>query len=121
MPNSLIINTEKCIGCGTCVELCSNVFSFNENEDKIEIIMQEGGYEDCIEEAIESCPAECISYTEDECVACETCTSLCSEVFAFNESEEMAEVVSPIGGPRDCMEEARGSCPEDCLSWEDDE
>ena len=65
MPNNLVIDTDECFGCGTCVELCSNVFSFKENEDKIEITMQEGGFEDCIEEAIDTCPVECIHWEDD--------------------------------------------------------
>jgi ferredoxin len=46
-------------------ELCEEVFAFNEDEEKAEVIMPEGGPEDCIEEAIESCPSECISWEED--------------------------------------------------------
>ena len=38
---------------------------FNEDEEKAEVIMAEGGPEDCIEEAIEACPVECIHWEED--------------------------------------------------------
>jgi ferredoxin len=48
------------------VELCAEVFAFNEAEEKAEVIMPEGGPEDCIEEAIETCPTECISWEGDE-------------------------------------------------------
>jgi ferredoxin len=27
----------------------------------------------------------------DECIGCESCVELCSEVFVFNEAEEIAE------------------------------
>jgi len=56
----------------------------------------------------------------DECIGCESCVELCSEVFAFNEDEEKAEVILPEGGPEDCIEEAMGSCPVECIHWEED-
>ena len=65
MGKRVVIDTEECVGCETCVELCSEVFAFIEDEEKAEVIMPEGGPEDCIEEAMESCPTECISWEED--------------------------------------------------------
>ncbi|MBW2704735.1 MAG: ferredoxin [Deltaproteobacteria bacterium] len=64
MGKIVVIDTEECIGCESCVELCSEVFAFNEEEEKAEVIMSEGGPEDCIEEAMETCPTECIRYSE---------------------------------------------------------
>jgi ferredoxin len=58
------IDTEECIGCESCVEICPEVFGFNGAEEKAEVIMPEGGPEDCIEEAMDACPVECIHYTE---------------------------------------------------------
>ena len=54
------IDTEECLGCESCVELCPEVFEMDEEEEKAIVILQEGGDEACIEEAIETCPAECI-------------------------------------------------------------
>ena len=65
MTKRVFIDTEECTGCETCVELCLEVFSFNEDEEKAEVILPEGGPEDCIEEAMDSCPAECIHWEED--------------------------------------------------------
>jgi ferredoxin len=65
MARRVVIDTEECTGCETCVELCPEVFAFNEDEEKAEVTMPEGGPEDCIEEAMESCPVECISWEED--------------------------------------------------------
>jgi ferredoxin len=56
----------------------------------------------------------------DECIGCESCVELCSEVFAFNEAEEIAEVILPEGGPEDCIEEAMDTCPVECIHWEED-
>ena len=55
------IDEDECIGCGTCEEICPEVFRLNTETEKAEVIMPEGGPEDLIEEAIESCPASCIS------------------------------------------------------------
>ena len=34
MAKKVVIDTEECIGCETCVELCPDVFSFNAVEGK---------------------------------------------------------------------------------------
>ena len=65
MAKRVIIDADECTGCETCVELCGEVFSFNEGEQIAEVIKPEGGPEDCIEEAMESCPTECIHWAED--------------------------------------------------------
>jgi len=65
MARRVVIDQDECTGCETCVELCEEVFAFNEDEEKAEVILPEGGPEDCIEEAIESCPVECIEWEED--------------------------------------------------------
>jgi len=50
------------LGCEACVELCPEIFGFDIDETKAYVLMEEDGDEDCIEEAIGSCPAGCISY-----------------------------------------------------------
>ena len=65
MAKQVVIDTEECKGCETCVELCPDVFAMNEAEEVAEVILEEGGPEDCIEEAIDSCPVECIHWEED--------------------------------------------------------
>ena len=62
MAKQVKIDEEECIGCETCVELCKDIFAFNDDENKAYVIQEEGGDEDCIEEAMASCPAECITY-----------------------------------------------------------
>ncbi len=64
MGRKILIDEEECIGCGTCEEICPEVFKLNEKTDKAEVIAQEGTPEDQIEEAIEACPVECISWEE---------------------------------------------------------
>jgi ferredoxin len=65
MAKRLVIDTDECVGCQTCVELCPDVFSFDEASEKAEVAKPEGGSEDCIEEAISSCPVECIRWEAD--------------------------------------------------------
>lgn len=54
------IDEDECIGCEACVEICPSVFDFNNDEDKAFVIEGASGDEDCVDEAIASCPAECI-------------------------------------------------------------
>lgn len=58
---------EKCIGCGTCVALCSKYFEMADNgkahvigSAKNEIEELEVVKIDCAESAAEACPVQCI-------------------------------------------------------------
>jgi len=58
---TLVVDDELCIGCGTCVEICPDVFELGENE-KAYVKNQEGCKECNCEEAINSCPVSAISW-----------------------------------------------------------
>jgi ferredoxin len=62
MTKKVVIETEECVGCGSCVELCPNVFELDDEAEKAKVILPEGGPEECIEEAITTCPVECIHW-----------------------------------------------------------
>jgi len=64
MTKRVYIDEEECIGCGTCEEICDEVFRLNEDIEKADVIKAEGGPEDLIQEAIDSCPVECIHWEE---------------------------------------------------------
>ena len=64
MSKTVIIETDECIGCEACVELCPEVFEFDKEAVKAVVIQPKGG-PDCVEEAIETCPVECIHWDED--------------------------------------------------------
>lgn len=51
---------EDCMGCEACVELCPDVFEMDEDAEKA-IVIAPDSTSDCVEEAIDSCPAEAIS------------------------------------------------------------
>ena len=55
---------------------------------------------------------------EEECIGCGTCEELCGEVFRLNGETEKAEVVKPVGGPEDLIQDAIDSCPVECIYWE---
>jgi len=57
----VVINEDDCLGCNACVELCPDIFAFNDNSEKAHVIKPEGGDPACIDEAMASCPGNCIS------------------------------------------------------------
>ncbi|MCD6371510.1 MAG: ferredoxin [Candidatus Aenigmarchaeota archaeon] len=54
-----VVDKEKCIGCGTCVALCPEVFDLD-SEGKSYVKNPEGKC-DNLKEVVESCPAGAIS------------------------------------------------------------
>ncbi len=64
MAKQVIIEQEECIGCESCVEICPEVFGFDEAEEKAYVIDSQGASEEKIQEAMDSCPVECIYWEE---------------------------------------------------------
>jgi ferredoxin len=62
MAKKVVIETDECIGCGSCAELCQDVFELDAELEKAKVILPEGGSEECIEEAISTCPVQCIHW-----------------------------------------------------------
>lgn len=60
MSEKVVIDHDECIGCETCVELCPKVFRFDDDEGKAHVIDGADPAEEGVDEAIASCPAECI-------------------------------------------------------------
>ena len=60
----VVIDTDECIGCEACVEACPEVFAFDGENEKAFVLDNADADADCVEEAIASCPAECISLEE---------------------------------------------------------
>lgn len=57
------VDEEKCIGCGTCVALCPKTFVLNADY-KAEVKGSDGESEDKVQEAIDTCPTQAISWEE---------------------------------------------------------
>jgi len=55
---------EECIACGTCEELCPEVFRLNEGLGFAQVVNPGGSSEDKIQEAIDACPVQCIHWTD---------------------------------------------------------
>ncbi len=62
MSKKVVLDQEECIGCESCVEICPEVFAFDPDTEKAYVIKAEGGPEDDIQEAMDSCPVECIAW-----------------------------------------------------------
>ena len=61
MAGKVVIDQDECIGCEACVEACPEVFDFDSGEDKAYVIEGADESADCVDEAIASCPSECIT------------------------------------------------------------
>ncbi|MEJ5377476.1 MAG: ferredoxin [bacterium] len=64
MAKRVYIEEDECIGCGTCQELCPEVFQLDETTQKARVLVEEGGPEELIQEAVDSCPVSCIHWKE---------------------------------------------------------
>jgi len=58
-----VVEQDECTGCGLCADIAPNTFGMNE-DDISEVIDPQGDDEDTIQEAIDSCPVECIAWEE---------------------------------------------------------
>ncbi|MDD2443833.1 MAG: ferredoxin [Desulfotomaculaceae bacterium] len=56
------VDQELCISCGACIDICPDVFEWNE-DDKAQSIVDEvpEGLEEQAMEAVENCPTDAIS------------------------------------------------------------
>jgi ferredoxin len=56
------VNRGKCISCGVCIDTCPSVFRFGA-DNRSEVYDPEGADEKSIQEAIDRCPLDCISWS----------------------------------------------------------
>ncbi len=59
-----VIETEDCLGCESCVEICPEVFVFNESLEKAQVINPDGCPKEKTDEAMAICPVNCIHWEE---------------------------------------------------------
>ncbi len=65
MKDSISIDTYECNGCGSCVEICPDIFQMDESGEKGEVINPDAAITPQIEEAAAYCPAKCISIIKE--------------------------------------------------------
>ena len=61
MLKSPVVNQDECISCGLCVEVCPEVFRLSD-KDLSEVFNPTGAAEEKVQEAIDSCPVQCIHW-----------------------------------------------------------
>lgn len=65
MPRQVEIAHEDCIGCQACVDLCPLVFQMDSTGDKALVMRSDlSGQEECVAEAIDTCPVGCMSWAD---------------------------------------------------------
>ncbi len=65
MARTVEIDFDECIGCQSCLELCPGVFMMDSAGDHALVIKGEvGEEEECVQEAIDTCPVNCIHWVE---------------------------------------------------------
>jgi ferredoxin len=56
---AIVIDEDACMGCEACVELCPDVFEMTDDEKAI--VKDADSDDECVDEAIDSCPGEAIT------------------------------------------------------------
>ena len=54
-----------------------------------------------------------------ECTDCESCLSLCPEIFKRNKETGCIEVTDLMQYPEKEVQEAMAMCPADCIAWDE--
>jgi ferredoxin len=60
-----VIVEEECIACGTCEEICPEVFRVNESLGFAQVINPDGAPEEKVQEAMDNCPVLCIHWADE--------------------------------------------------------
>jgi ferredoxin len=56
----IIIDVYECNGCGSCVEICPEVFCMDESTEKAMLVNPDAEVTDKVETAMAYCPQNCI-------------------------------------------------------------
>ena len=60
-----VVDLSECIECNCCVEICPEVFRCNEAVGYIEVVELEKYSQEDVQDAINFCPTDCISWAEE--------------------------------------------------------
>ena len=59
-----------------------------------------------------------IIINEEECIGCGACESVCPDVFYMEEEKALLKEGADLEANKDCIEEAKTSCPVECITVE---
>jgi ferredoxin len=59
-----VVVEEECLACGTCEEICPEVFTVNDNLGFAQVINPTGAPAEKIQEAMDACPVQCIHWSD---------------------------------------------------------
>jgi ferredoxin len=62
MAKSIVIDVYECNGCGSCVEICPEVFAMDEDGEKAYLTDPDAEVTDKVEEAAAYCAQKCIYF-----------------------------------------------------------
>lgn len=65
MAKTPVLEMSRCVGCEACLELCPSVFRRSE-AGYIEVADLPVYPEECVEDAVNCCPTDCISWNVSE-------------------------------------------------------
>jgi ferredoxin len=60
--NAIFVDETVCIGCGHCAYTASSTFFLEQEYGRARVIAQDGDEEDLVQEAIDTCPVDCIAW-----------------------------------------------------------
>lgn len=60
--NAVFVDETVCIGCGHCAHTASSTFFLEQDYGRARVIAQDGDREDLVQEAIDTCPVDCIAW-----------------------------------------------------------
>jgi len=60
--NAVFVDETTCIGCGHCAHVARNTFFLEQDFGRARVISQSGDSEEIVQEAIATCPVDCIDW-----------------------------------------------------------
>ena len=64
--NAVWVDERKCIGCTYCSSVATNTFAMEPEQGRARAFRQDGDSEELIQEAIDTCPVDCIEWVSFE-------------------------------------------------------